>query len=106
MRPVYRRRRDALVAALAEHCPELRPAGVAAGLHLIAYLPGGVSEEAVVAAAAARGVAAYGLAPYRLTPGGPGALLFGYATLSEPELERGVRVVADALTRARRAGGC
>jgi GntR family transcriptional regulator / MocR family aminotransferase len=97
MRPVYRRRRDALVAALGEHCPQLRPAGIAAGLHLIAHLPDGVCEDAVIAAAAARGVAVYGLGPYRLAPGGPGALLFGYATLDEPELERGVCGVAEAL---------
>ena len=97
MRPVYRRRRDALVTALGEHCPQLRPAGIAAGLHLIAHLPDGVSEDAVIAAAATRGVAVYGLGPYRLTPGGPGALLFGYGTLDEPALERGVRGVAEAL---------
>jgi GntR family transcriptional regulator / MocR family aminotransferase len=96
MRPVYRRRRDALVAALREHAPELRPAGVAAGLHLIAYLPPGVAEADVIAAAAERGVAAYGLAPYRLAPG-PAALLFGYATLDESRLQLGVRLVADAL---------
>jgi GntR family transcriptional regulator/MocR family aminotransferase len=101
MRPVYRRRRDALVAALQEHCPDLRPAGIAAGLHLIAYLPAGVSEAAVVAAAAARGVAVHGLGPYRLAPGGPGALLLGYATLDEPQLERGVRAVAAALAEVR-----
>jgi GntR family transcriptional regulator/MocR family aminotransferase len=97
MRPVYRRRRDALVAALREHAPGLRPAGVAAGLHLIAHLPDGVRETDVIAAAAERGVAAYGLAPYRLAPG-PGALLFGYATLDEAQLDLGVRLVADALS--------
>jgi GntR family transcriptional regulator/MocR family aminotransferase len=97
MRPVYRRRRDTLVAALRAHAPALRPAGVAAGLHLIAYLPPGVAEEDVIAAAAERGVAAYGLAPYRLSPG-PGALLFGYATLDEARIELGVRLVADALS--------
>jgi GntR family transcriptional regulator/MocR family aminotransferase len=97
MRHVYRRRRDALVAALREHAPELRPAGVAAGLHLIAHLPAGVAEADVIAAAAERGVAVYGLGPYRLAPGGPPALLFGYATLAEARLDLGVRLVADAL---------
>ena len=52
MRPVYRRRRDALLAALREHAPELEPAGIAAGLHLVAYLPDGTDETAVVEAAA------------------------------------------------------
>ena len=36
MRPLYRRRRDALLAALGERLPELEPAGIAAGLHLVA----------------------------------------------------------------------
>src|SRR5580704_10350644 len=35
MRPVYRRRRDALLAALARHLPWLQPVGVSAGLHLV-----------------------------------------------------------------------
>ena len=38
MRPVYRRRRDALLAALARHLPWLEPAGVSAGLHLVTWL--------------------------------------------------------------------
>ncbi|MFZ2043292.1 MAG: PLP-dependent aminotransferase family protein, partial [Trebonia sp.] len=33
MRPVYRRRRDVLLAALARHLPGLEPDGVSAGLH-------------------------------------------------------------------------
>jgi GntR family transcriptional regulator/MocR family aminotransferase len=36
MRPVYRRRRDVLLAALQARAPGLRPVGVAAGLHLVA----------------------------------------------------------------------
>ena len=55
MRPIYRSRRDALLAALAEHVPELEPAGIAAGLHLVAWLPADLAEAAVIEAAAARG---------------------------------------------------
>ena len=39
-RRVYRTRRDVLLAALANHLPQARPAGVAAGLHLTAFPPG------------------------------------------------------------------
>jgi GntR family transcriptional regulator/MocR family aminotransferase len=94
MRPLYRRRRDALLAALAEHLPELEPAGIAAGLHLVAYLPAGVDEDRVVAAAAARGIAVYGLRPYRLSPGRPG-LVFGYAALSEDAIRAGISSLAE-----------
>ena len=38
---VYRRRRDALLAALARAAARARPAGIAAGLHLVAWLPRG-----------------------------------------------------------------
>ena len=44
MRPVYRRRRDALLAALARHLPWLEPAGVSAGLHLVTWLPPHLDE--------------------------------------------------------------
>ncbi|HET8755836.1 MAG TPA: PLP-dependent aminotransferase family protein [Solirubrobacteraceae bacterium] len=95
MRPVYRRRRDALLAALRAHLPDFEPAGIAAGLHLVAYLPPGLDEATLIAAAARRGVALYGLAPYRLSTGGRQGLTFGYATLDEATIRRGVRIVAE-----------
>ena len=52
MRPIYRGRRDALLAALARHLPDVRPVGAAAGLHVLAWLPDDVDEAAVVAEAA------------------------------------------------------
>ncbi|MEV4622629.1 PLP-dependent aminotransferase family protein [Asanoa sp. NPDC049573] len=96
MRPVYRRRRDALLAALAAHLPGFRPAGVAAGLHLVAWLPPGLSEEAAVTAGLSRGVAVYGVGRYRLSPG-PAGLIFGYATLDPPAIQDGIAHLAAAL---------
>ena len=101
MRPLYRRRRDALLAALREHAPELEPAGIAAGLHLVAYLPDGVDETAVVEAAARRGLAVHGLAPYRIGGEGRPGLIFGYATLAERALAEGIEILADGLSDAR-----
>jgi GntR family transcriptional regulator / MocR family aminotransferase len=96
MRPVYRRRRDALLAALAAHLPRWRPAGVAAGLHLVAWLPPGLDESTVESAAAAAGVCVAGIGPYRMSPG-PAGLIFGYATLNESTIAEGVRLIAAAL---------
>ena len=97
MRPVYRRRRDALLAALRAELPGFEPAGIAAGLHLVAYLPPGLDEARLVRAAEPRGVAVYGLEPYRIDhPGRPG-LIFGYATLDEAAIRRGVRLLAEAV---------
>jgi GntR family transcriptional regulator/MocR family aminotransferase len=90
-RPVYRRRRDALVAALAG----LEVEGVAAGLHVLARLPDGRAEDDVAAAVAARGVALDPLGPHVAgAPRGP-ALLLGYTRLGAPALARaGARVRA------------
>jgi GntR family transcriptional regulator / MocR family aminotransferase len=95
MRPTYRRRRDALLSALHQHLPDLEPAGVSAGFHLIAWLPPGLEEAAVIAAAAQRGVGIEGLASYRIAPGRPG-LLFGYASLTEQTITEGVHILAQA----------
>ncbi|HEX7196526.1 MAG TPA: PLP-dependent aminotransferase family protein [Candidatus Limnocylindria bacterium] len=97
MRPIYRRRRDALVATLAEHLPQLRVTGTAAGLHLLAWLPDGLDETAIVERAAAVGLVLYGLGPQRLLPGGPGGLIFGYANLTEHEISDGVRLLASVI---------
>ena len=97
MRPLYRRRRDALLAALAEQLPELEPAGIAAGLHLVAYLPTDLDEAAVADAAARRGLAVEGLARYRIGGEGRPGLIFGYAALSERAIAEGVRLLAQAI---------
>jgi GntR family transcriptional regulator/MocR family aminotransferase len=105
MRPIYRARRDALLAALGRHLPDLRPVGASAGLHVIAWLPAGVAETALVERAAAAGVAVYGLTGYHSgRRDAPGGLLFGYGTLTEAEIEEGIRLVAGALSEIRSAG--
>jgi GntR family transcriptional regulator / MocR family aminotransferase len=97
MRPVYRRRRDALLAALAEHLPAFRPAGVSAGLHLVTWLPPDLDEQTVVAAALRHGVQVNGVGPYRVTNPGPAGLIFGYATLNERAITDGIVTLARAI---------
>ena len=96
MRPVYRSRRDALLRALARNLPELKPTGIAAGLHLVAWLPPDLDEATVIAAAASEGVAVAGVTPHRLSPTPRGGLIFGYSDLNE-------RAIADGITRLARA---
>jgi GntR family transcriptional regulator / MocR family aminotransferase len=97
MRPVYRRRRDALLAALARHLPWLEPVGVSAGLHLITWLPPHLDEAAVVSAARRAGVGLDAVGPYRITNPGPGGLIFGYATASERAIAEGVARLAQVI---------
>ena len=101
-RLLYRRRRDALLAALAEHMPSARPMGIAAGLHLAVYLPEQLDEREVAERARARSVAVAVVGEHRVAPGPP-ALLLAYASTAEPAIRRGVaelgRVVAELSRR-------
>jgi GntR family transcriptional regulator / MocR family aminotransferase len=101
MRPVYRSRRDALLRALARHLPELKPTGIAAGLHLVAWLPPDLDEATVIAAAAREGVSVAGVTPHRLSPAPRGGLIFGYSDLNEQAIADGVARLAQAISSLR-----
>jgi GntR family transcriptional regulator/MocR family aminotransferase len=105
MRPIYRDRRDRLLAALRRQLPSLRPVGASAGLHVLAWLPEGVAEGAVVDSAEALGVKVTGVSPTYFDPQrAPGGLIFGYGVVTASEIEEGVRLVADAFrSTARRS---
>jgi GntR family transcriptional regulator/MocR family aminotransferase len=94
MRPVYRRRRDALLTALGRRLPWLEPAGISAGLHLVTWLPPRLDETAVVDAARRAGVGIDAVGPYRIGHPGPGGLIFGYATVSEQAIAEGINRLA------------
>lgn len=91
-----RRRRDAVLAALAEHLPHARVEGVAAGLHLLITLPDERrhSDDAELAAAIRRsGVVVHPLSWHRHQPGPPG-LVLGYAAQPPDRLHEAVRHIA------------
>ncbi|MDT0610280.1 MocR-like pyridoxine biosynthesis transcription factor PdxR [Streptomyces lancefieldiae] len=78
----YRRRRDALVTALAERAPEVRVTGIAAGLHAVLQLPPG-TEQQTVRAAAWNGLEVPGLSTFRHPEAAVApldALVVGYGT--------------------------
>jgi GntR family transcriptional regulator/MocR family aminotransferase len=100
MRLRYSRRRDALLGALARWLPEGSLGGDAAGLYELVLLPDGVDEAALLGAAAERGVGMEGLAWHRFAHGGPPGVVLGYGNLSEPAIEQGVRLIAQALAAA------
>jgi len=77
--------------------PRLRPSGIAAGLHLVAWLPDDLPEAAVVEAAGRRGLAIAGVSPYRVAPSPEGGLIFGYSNLSTTAIRRGVRLLEQAI---------
>ena len=99
MRPIYRRRRDVLLEALASFLPGLAPVGAAAGLHVLAYLPDGVDDVALAQRAAEAGVAVGALTPRRVAPG-RGGLIFGYGTIPEGQIRAGVERLAELMGSA------
>ncbi|WP_405777966.1 PLP-dependent aminotransferase family protein [Streptomyces sp. NBC_00859] len=84
MRLRYRRRRDQLVAALAERAPGVKVSGIAAGLHAVLELPEG-TERSVVQAAAWQGLALDGGSQFRHAgvADGRDMLVVGYGTPSD-----------------------
>ncbi|MES5816506.1 PLP-dependent aminotransferase family protein [Streptomyces sp. RG80] len=94
----YRRRRDALVTALAAHAPDVHVTGIAAGLHAVLRLPPG-TEQSVVQSAAWQGVALHGLSYFRHPQAVAehlDALVVGYGAPSD----RGWAGALEALCRA------
>jgi GntR family transcriptional regulator/MocR family aminotransferase len=101
MRIMYRKRRDALLSAMARQLPDWEPRGVAAGLHVVAGLPPRLSEQDAVRAAARASVRVYPLGEYRLrhSPGDSQGLVLGYAGLSESRLRDAVERLAEVMRR-------
>ncbi|MFF8510400.1 PLP-dependent aminotransferase family protein [Streptomyces sp. NPDC015492] len=98
----YRERRDALLAALAEHLPGTEVSGIAAGLHVIARVPGRYGPtERFLARAAAAGVVLRPLEEYGTARPGDGdvRLVIGYAHLAPSVVAAGIRAVAAAVGR-------
>jgi len=97
----YQRRRDCLLESIGRWLPEVEPCEGAAGLYELAMLPEKVPEASLVAAAARRGVGVEGLALHRFAGGEPGGLVLGFACQSEPAIERGIRLLGEALAEVR-----
>ncbi len=100
MRLRYGRRREELVAALAEALPEGTVRGIAAGLHLTVELPPGDDERAIAAEARDRRIALSTMSDYG-EPSGPPTLMLGYGHLNEAAVRPGVGELAEAIRAAR-----
>ncbi|MFI7636570.1 PLP-dependent aminotransferase family protein [Nonomuraea sp. NPDC049400] len=90
MRREYRRRRDALVRALAEELPEIRVKGIEAGLHVYLELPDGWDELKTTRAAQELGLSTEPVGPMRDSPG-PAAVVVGFARLPAHKAFEAVR---------------
>jgi len=95
MRVVYRRRRDALLAALDQYLPTWRPTGASAGLHVLAWLPDDYDETELTAAAGASGIGIHGVTPMCLLPDPRGGIVFGYGSIDEGRIQQGIGKLAE-----------
>lgn len=84
----YRRRRDAVLEALATSLPNLPVRGAAAGLFVVLDLPPGTSERTVIARARAHGIALEGFG------GKPNGVVIGYANLDETAAPAAIAALA------------
>jgi len=97
-RHLYERRREALAQAVAEHLPEAHLGEGNAGLYETLALPNGVDESAVIAAAGERGIGIEGLSLHTFSAKAPPTLVLGFASLPEPAISRGLRILAEVAT--------
>ncbi|THJ15498.1 PLP-dependent aminotransferase family protein, partial [Nocardioides sp.] len=93
VRARHRERRDALLAALAEHLPQAEVHGVAAGLHLLVTLPDAVDDVAVVERARDVGIVVHALSSHR-TGDGPAGFVLGYAATPAGRMRQAVATIA------------
>jgi GntR family transcriptional regulator / MocR family aminotransferase len=98
MRRHYRTKRNVLLAELEKHFPDARISGAAAGLHLMTWLPDGLDESSVGAAARRAGVAVHELHRHcTVSAPIPAALLLGYALPTVVEIRAAMRLLAAAV---------
>ena len=111
LRRAHERRRMVLLEAIARYLPaSAQVAGTAAGLHVVLWLPSvpQQDEAQLVAAARAAGVGVYPVTPLFAGPQmpplpRPAGLTLGYASLSEDDIQLGIRTLAAVVARLERS---
>lgn len=101
LRRVRRRnamRREALLEAIQSYIGErVHVQGDGAGAHVVLWPRRKVSEEAIIAAAAERGVRVYGIGGYYLKKPKRAGFVLGYSRMSEGQILEGIRRLGDLL---------
>jgi GntR family transcriptional regulator/MocR family aminotransferase len=103
MRIRYRRKRDTLVAALADELPEATVQGIAAGLHAAVRLTDDDDEAAIFAEARRRRIVLRTIQQFKIEPRKcPPTVLLGYTQIPEGAIRAGVAEIADMVRALRR----
>jgi len=104
LRQIYKDRRDCLISALRKRVPEAAISGQDSGLHLVWRMPAGMpSARTVQLRARTAGIGVYSLSSgsaFDFDGMAPDdRLMFGYASLTEPEITRAVETLFRILPR-------
>jgi GntR family transcriptional regulator / MocR family aminotransferase len=103
VRPIYRRRRDAVLEAVAASLPAAVAKGVAAGLHAYVQLPDWCDEARLVDAARANGFLIEGARWHWSTQQSPPpALLLGYGPITEATISDALSTLGSIYRKQRR----
>jgi GntR family transcriptional regulator/MocR family aminotransferase len=98
MRLLYKKAQDDLVSLINLHLPGvLTPVPVEAGMHLLAWLPGGADAGAVAADALKHGLVINTLSQYSIKFAPKNGLILGFAGFRFEEMEKAVLVLKGAL---------
>jgi GntR family transcriptional regulator/MocR family aminotransferase len=90
-------KRRALLESVDKHLGgRVEVSGDGAGAHVVLWPRKRVSEEAVIARAASKGVGIYGIAGYFLGRPRRAGFLLGYSRLNEKEIREGIRLLAES----------
>ena len=103
VRPIYRQRRAAALAAIATSLPGAASQGVAAGLHVYVQLPSWCEELRLVDAAHRRGLLIEGASWHWAAPSSaPPALVLGYGSITEAAIKTGLATLGSTYRTLRR----
>jgi GntR family transcriptional regulator/MocR family aminotransferase len=91
-------RREALLIAIHKYLGDrVEVSGDGSGTHVILWLKKRVSEDEVITKAASRSVGLYRISQYYLKKASRTGFMLGYTTLSEAEIQEGIRLLAEVL---------
>ena len=101
LRRVRRRntaRRQALLESIEEYLGDrVKITGDGAGAHVVLWPKHRITEQQVIATAAARGVGVYAISPYFLKKPGRTGILLGYSRMTEKGIREGIRRLGEVI---------
>lgn len=99
MRNIYKKKRETLVSEIKKQMVGVEILGAKVGLHLLVKVKNGMSEEALIRAAAEKGIKIYGMSQFYIdnfVKSPQPMLLLGFATLSLDQIPEAIGLLSHA----------